>query len=100
MNSRKTRSAGSDELAIRNLVAKIAHAADHGEIDEYSSSSPRTPLGDAGPDGDGPRSGRAENGVGRSPGPEVPRVMSLTLGASATSDHHRLTCRSVNRILS
>ena len=35
MNSRKTRSAGSDELAIRNLVAKIAYAADHGEIDEY-----------------------------------------------------------------
>jgi uncharacterized protein (TIGR02246 family) len=35
MNSRTKRSAESDELAIRNLVAKIAHAADHGEIDEY-----------------------------------------------------------------
>ena len=85
MNSRKTRSAGSDELAIRNLVAKIAHAADHGEIDEYlvlftKGASWEMPYG--------PRRGqpeiRAEAEQRRwtgSPGPDVPRVTSLALGA-------------------
>jgi uncharacterized protein (TIGR02246 family) len=29
------RSAVADELAIRNLVARIAHAADFGDLDEY-----------------------------------------------------------------
>ena len=35
MNARNKRSAEADELAIRNLVAKLAHAADHGDIEEY-----------------------------------------------------------------
>ncbi len=35
MNSPDVHRAESDELAIRNQVAKLAHAADHGALDEY-----------------------------------------------------------------
>ena len=80
MNSADMRRAESDELAISNLVANIAHAADHGALDEYiefftEDASWEMP--------DAPRRGRAEsgperkNGAGQaSPGPEAPRVMS------------------------
>jgi uncharacterized protein (TIGR02246 family) len=35
MNEPGERSAVADELAIRNLVARIAHLADFGDLDEY-----------------------------------------------------------------
>ena len=79
MDSRTTRSAESDELAIRNLVAKIAHAADQGELDEYlefftEDASWEMP--------DAPRRGRAEIRAGA----EERRRTGLT-GPGSASRH-------------
>ena len=57
MSSRTNRSAESDELAIRNLVARIAHAADHGELDEYIELFTEDPSWEM---PDAPRRGRPE----------------------------------------
>jgi 3-phenylpropionate/cinnamic acid dioxygenase small subunit len=79
VNSRRKRSAEADELAIRNLVAKLAHAADHGEIDEYvgfftEDASWEMP--------DAPRRGRAEIRAGA----EERRRTGLT-GLGSASRH-------------
>jgi uncharacterized protein (TIGR02246 family) len=78
-NSRKIRSAESDELAIRNLVAKIAHAADHGEIDEYIEFFTDDATWEM---PDAPRRGRAEIRAGA----EERRRTGLT-GPGSASRH-------------
>jgi 3-phenylpropionate/cinnamic acid dioxygenase small subunit len=87
MNSRNSRRPESDELAIRNLVARIAHAADHGAIDEYiefftEDASWEMP--------DAPRWGRAEIRAGA----EERRRTGLTGPGSAS--RHVITTLAVD----
>jgi 3-phenylpropionate/cinnamic acid dioxygenase small subunit len=87
MNSRNIRRAESDELAIRNLVAKIAHAADHGALDEYiefftEDASWEMP--------DAPRRGRADIRAGA----EERRRTGLTGPGSAS--RHVITTLAVD----
>ncbi len=87
MSSRTNRSAESDELAIRNLVARIAHAADHGELDEYIELFTEDPSWEM---PDAPRRGRPEIRAGA----EERRRTRLT--GPGSSSRHVITTLAVD----